>query len=748
MRKNKALSIILALVLSAGLIPYALSASVSAEGAVINVKTEAEFQAALNMNTKVARINVTDSFTVYGECVILYDAAHIDNYCDTVVDVNAGAVITVENGGVVGSFWPSYEGNWETPPLPEGEFKNNGVIIVEDGGSVAAGFDVNNGSVTVKDGGFVTCPEINNGTVNVYSGGIYMTPQGLNVYNYGKIDVQPGGLMSSRFGSAIINAESGSILLNGDFYCACMGEDMLFENHGDVSGFGSVFLQESDPSFAPVPDMDALIEEMMGYLGQTSRFDDWGDINIYKVVNISSYEELAAATTGERIVAGEPVEGDLDTRLTIVEDLIIPEGSYIATMALISVPEEVSLTVSSNALLEAGINNRGRIDVLPEGLLLTTMGSYIENNGVLNVEEGALLVSQMGSAVTNGESGKMKLDGEFYCGCLNFGDGDVIWFNNYGKIDGRGDIVLYEVEPEGMPVDDMDGLIVEVMDMLGQTSRFDDWDDINIFKTVYVSSYKELAAATTGERIVAGEHVEGDMDTLLSLNGDITIPSGGSVLTMASMTVYEDYKLTVSGNAELECGIDNYGEIEVKSDGALMTTMGGSIVNYGVITVEENGSLVSQMGSSVINTPGARIILDGTFYCACLNYGEGDVFWFENHDGEIDGKGRLVLYEIDEMPVDDMNAVVIAAGEALGESNVTVSVESTFTPGDINGDGSVNNKDVVALFKYVSGGGTDVNIIALDVNGDGSVNNKDVVALFKYVSGGDVELSDKPYHAV
>ncbi len=89
--------------------------------------------------------------------------------------------------------------------------------------------------------------------------------------------------------------------------------------------------------------------------------------------------------------------------------------------------------------------------------------------------------------------------------------------------------------------------------------------------------------------------------------------------------------------------------------------------------------------------------------------------------------------------------------EVKGNETYTATYEATekpqtqFVPGDINGDGSVNNKDVVALFKYVSGGEIAVNDIALDINGDGSVNNKDVVALFKYVSGGDIQLSDKPY---
>jgi hypothetical protein len=73
--------------------------------------------------------------------------------------------------------------------------------------------------------------------------------------------------------------------------------------------------------------------------------------------------------------------------------------------------------------------------------------------------------------------------------------------------------------------------------------------------------------------------------------------------------------------------------------------------------------------------------------------------------------------------------------------------KTLFTPGDINGDGTVNNKDIVALFRYTSGNTGEVNVIALDPNGDGTVNNKDIVFLFRYVSGAAVILSDKPYEA-
>ena len=68
--------------------------------------------------------------------------------------------------------------------------------------------------------------------------------------------------------------------------------------------------------------------------------------------------------------------------------------------------------------------------------------------------------------------------------------------------------------------------------------------------------------------------------------------------------------------------------------------------------------------------------------------------------------------------------------------NGGVDVKS-FDIGDVNRDGIVNNKDVVALFKYINNAITadEIELDAADINGDGTINNKDVVALFKIVSG-------------
>ena len=54
--------------------------------------------------------------------------------------------------------------------------------------------------------------------------------------------------------------------------------------------------------------------------------------------------------------------------------------------------------------------------------------------------------------------------------------------------------------------------------------------------------------------------------------------------------------------------------------------------------------------------------------------------------------------------------------------------------GDCNGDGEINNKDVVFLFRYVSGGAKEEDESVYDFNGDKEVNNKDVVELFRFAS--------------
>ncbi len=87
-----------------------------------------------------------------------------------------------------------------------------------------------------------------------------------------------------------------------------------------------------------------------------------------------------------------------------------------------------------------------------------------------------------------------------------------------------------------------------------------------------------------------------------------------------------------------------------------------------------------------------------------------------------------------------------AAGTGTEVTLETVFNEDTtiyanwYLPGDVNGDGIVNNKDVSRLLKYLAGDDVEVVLFACDINGDGSVNNKDVSRLLKYLAGDNVEI--------
>ena len=61
-------------------------------------------------------------------------------------------------------------------------------------------------------------------------------------------------------------------------------------------------------------------------------------------------------------------------------------------------------------------------------------------------------------------------------------------------------------------------------------------------------------------------------------------------------------------------------------------------------------------------------------------------------------------------------------------AKITV-LERKVTNGDINGDGTVDAKDVTVLRRYLAGWSVDIQLSAADLNGDGEVNAKDVTVL-------------------
>lgn len=100
-----------------------------------------------------------------------------------------------------------------------------------------------------------------------------------------------------------------------------------------------------------------------------------------------------------------------------------------------------------------------------------------------------------------------------------------------------------------------------------------------------------------------------------------------------------------------------------------------------------------------------------------------------------DGAEAGITVSYDPEDVYDRNETNI--GFQVDNGVVTVSA---YLPGDINGDGKVNNRDATRLLQYLSDWDVEVVEAALDTNGDGKVNNRDATRLLQYLSDWDVEL--------
>ena len=67
-------------------------------------------------------------------------------------------------------------------------------------------------------------------------------------------------------------------------------------------------------------------------------------------------------------------------------------------------------------------------------------------------------------------------------------------------------------------------------------------------------------------------------------------------------------------------------------------------------------------------------------------------------------------------------------------------VVPAYIPGDVNGDGNVNVRDLGLLQQYLNGFKVTINELAANVNGDTAINVRDYGLLQQYLNGWDVEL--------
>ncbi len=88
-----------------------------------------------------------------------------------------------------------------------------------------------------------------------------------------------------------------------------------------------------------------------------------------------------------------------------------------------------------------------------------------------------------------------------------------------------------------------------------------------------------------------------------------------------------------------------------------------------------------------------------------------------------------------DINVHDINENPVAFTVEAGKVTVTKRL-----PGDVNGDGKVDGRDVVRLKKYFAGDDVVIDFSNANVTGDGVVDGRDLIRLQKYFAGADVVL--------
>ncbi len=79
--------------------------------------------------------------------------------------------------------------------------------------------------------------------------------------------------------------------------------------------------------------------------------------------------------------------------------------------------------------------------------------------------------------------------------------------------------------------------------------------------------------------------------------------------------------------------------------------------------------------------------------------------------------------------VTDVTEIVYGSGEN--------EEETTVVPGDVNGDGKVNSRDMMMLKKFLASSvsSDSISVDNADVNGDGNINSRDMMKIKKYLNG-------------
>ena len=209
-----------------------------------------------------------------------------------------------------------------------------------------------------------------------------------------------------------------------------------------------------------------------------------------------------------------------------------------------------------------------------------------------------------------------------------------------------------------------------------------------------VETEEELRSAVEQAALNTNPHVYYDITATeaFTITRDLTIPSYTYLSFEGTVTLAPGVTLEISDSPE--SWIQIYGEGQLRVQG----------------TLRNNGNMY-------LLTTTALVLEEGGLYC-----GDGVIQAYAGY-----GKAKDYFPWAFEPEYSDYE--IMADGDWY-----YLRKKIDAEPGDVNGDGSINSKDLLLLRKLLIGLPADEKIVAPDVNGDGSLDLRDLVRLRKLLA--------------
>lgn len=222
--------------------------------------------------------------------------------------------------------------------------------------------------------------------------------------------------------------------------------------------------------------------------------------------------------------------------------------------------------------------------------------------------------------------------------------------------------------------------------------------------------------------------------TAIPMNGIVSFAVSASDFT--EPTIYVDSKYSAANSTvSVDIAIANNPGIA----GATLTVAYDQLLK---LTAAANGEAFSSL---TFTKPGS--------------FSNPSKFLWDSESGETQKDGTILTltFEVSEAAQADENLNIEISsnlGDFYDEDMETVNLQLVngnitiidYLPGDVNGDGVVNGKDVTLVRRNIVGGyDQTINESAANVNGDFTINGKDVTAIRRHIVGGyGVELLPAP----